>query len=142
MLLMAVQFWLAGLRFLASPSVSGPPLPSLGVVDGAISAIRFHKETVFLGGEFHYAGPQEWRCGGSRGPTWHRLPQFPLIDGTVLPSNPTVGAAGLSEGNSNAWMGWAVTNLIHVTSDQRVGPRLEHRDGWHGGLCPGRGRRA
>ncbi|MBL9134515.1 MAG: hypothetical protein JNK85_01540 [Verrucomicrobiales bacterium] len=115
---MAIQFWL-GAPTSGFAQCQWSPTPRLGVVDGAISAIRLDGETIFLGGQFHYAGPRTGAAAVFEGPTWNRQRQFPFIDGTVYAIEPDGRGGWFVGGEFQRVDGLAATNLIHVTSDQR-----------------------
>jgi hypothetical protein len=90
--------------------------------DGPVLAILVTNNTVYLGGQFNYVGPDTGGAGVVDATTGELRRGFPLVNGPVYSAAPD-GRGGWYIGGAFSSVGGVVrSNLAHVLADNRVDP--------------------
>jgi hypothetical protein len=111
---------LAALNCHAQPS--SVPETRFWRTDGPVLAILVTNNTVYLGGQFNYVGPDTGGASVVDAVTGNLRSGFPLINGPVYSAAPD-GRGGWYIGGAFSSVGGIVrSNLAHVLADNRVDP--------------------
>jgi hypothetical protein len=112
---------LAALCCHAQPS--SVPLERFWRTDGPVLAVLVTNDTVYLGGQFNYVGPDTGGASVVDATTAELRPGFPAVNGPVYSAAPD-GQGGWYIGGAFSSVGGIVrSNLAHVLADNSVDPR-------------------
>ncbi len=114
----------AAALFICSAALHGQPSPfprdNFWITDGPVNAITIQNDTVYLGGDFSYVGPQTGPAALFDLATGDYLNRFPRVNGTIYVLEPD-GSGGWFLGGEFTQIGNVpVTYVVHVFSDLSV----------------------
>jgi hypothetical protein len=120
MLLRLACFALGALTCLAQPS--SVPMSKFWRTDGSVLAILVTNDTVYLGGQFTYVGPDTGSAGVVDATTAQLRKGFPAVNGTVLSAASDGQGGWFMAGSFSSVGGIQRSNLAHVLADNHVDP--------------------